>query len=88
MSRAPVPSGRGLERCAGAYARAELLVGSFQSRRNVDGVAIGCVVEEAPTTKIADDRRSGMDANARDTQRDALFMTACAERLGVLVKSQ
>jgi hypothetical protein len=53
------------ERCTGAYARAELLVGSFQSRRNVDGVAIGCVVEEAPATKIADDRRSGMNANAR-----------------------
>jgi len=76
------------ERCTGAYARAELLVGGFQSRRNVDGVAMGCVVEEAPATKIADDRRSGMDANARDAQRDALFMTACAESLGVLVKSQ
>ena len=76
------------ERCAGAYARAELLVGSFQSRRNVDGVAIGCVVEEAPATKIADERRSGMNAYARDTQRNALFMTACPKRLGVLVKSQ
>ena len=30
----------------------------------------------------------GMNANARDTQRNALFVTACAERLGVLVKSQ
>ena len=40
------------ERCAGAYARAELLVGSFQPHRNVDGVAIGRVVEEAPATKI------------------------------------
>jgi hypothetical protein len=29
-----------------------------------------------------------MNANARNTQRNALFMTACAERLGVLVKSQ
>ena len=65
-----------------------MLVGSFQSRRNVDGVAIGCVVEEAPATEIADDRRSGMNANARDTQRNALFVTAFAERLGVLVKSQ
>jgi hypothetical protein len=37
----------------------------FQSRRDVDGVAIGCVVEEAPATKIADDRRPGMDADAR-----------------------
>jgi hypothetical protein len=65
-----------------------LLVGSFQPRRNVDGVAIGRVVEEAPATKIADDRRSGMNANARNTQRNALSMTACPERLGVLVKSQ
>src|ERR1700720_3334193 len=55
------------EHRAGAYARAELLVGGFQSRRNVDGVAIGYVVEEAPATKIADNRRSGMNAYARDT---------------------
>jgi putative ABC transport system substrate-binding protein len=44
--------------------------------------------EEAPATKIADDRRSGMNADARNTQRNALSMTACAERLGVLVKSR
>ena len=76
------------ERCAGTYARAELLVGSFQSRRNVDRVAIGSVVEETAATEIADDRRSGMNANARDTQRNALLMTAFAERLRVLVQSQ
>ena len=29
-----------------------------------------------------------MNANARDTQRNTFFMTARAERLGVLVKSQ
>jgi hypothetical protein len=30
-----------------ALRRAELLVGSFQSRRNVEGIAIGRVVKEA-----------------------------------------
>jgi hypothetical protein len=65
-----------------------LLVGSFKSRRNVDGVAIGCVVEETAATKIADNRWPGMDADARNTQRNALFMTACPERPGILIKSQ
>jgi hypothetical protein len=82
------PSPNRRERCTDTYASAELLVGSFQAPGDVDGVAIGCVVEEAAATEIADDRRPGVDANARDTQRNALFMTACAERLGVLVKSQ
>jgi hypothetical protein len=34
-------------------ARAELLVGGLRPRRNVDGVAIVRVVEEAITTEIA-----------------------------------
>jgi hypothetical protein len=29
-----------------------------------------------------------MEADARNTQRNALFMTACAERPGILIKSQ
>jgi hypothetical protein len=33
--------------------------------------------EGVAATKIADDRWSGMDADARETQHNALFMTAC-----------
>ena len=67
------------ERRADADAGAELLVGGFQSRRNVDGVAIGCVVEEATATEITDDRRPGMNTDPRDSQRDTLFVPALAE---------
>jgi len=37
---------------ADADARAELLVGGFQPRRNVYGITVGCVVEEAITPKL------------------------------------
>jgi len=38
--------------CADANAGAELFVGGFQPRRDVDGIAIGCTVEEAPPLKL------------------------------------
>jgi hypothetical protein len=38
---------KGLKRCADTQARAEWLVGGFQSRRDVYGITVGCVVEEA-----------------------------------------
>ena len=46
------------EGCADANAGAELLVGGFQPRRDVDGVAIGGVVEEAAAAEIADNGRA------------------------------
>jgi len=49
------------------------LAQAVASRRSVDGVAIGCVVEEAPAAKIADDRRSGMNAYERDTRRHTSY---------------
>ena len=67
------------EDCADANAGAELLVGCFQPRRNVDGVAIGCVVEEAAAPEIADDRRSCMNTDTGNSQRDALLVPALAE---------
>ena len=58
------------ERRADADAGAELLVGGFQPRRDIDGVAIGGVIEEAAAAEIADDRRPGMDADPGDAERD------------------
>ena len=52
------------ESSAYAYAGAELLVGCFQTRRDVDGIAISRVVEEAATAEITDDRRPGVSADA------------------------
>ena len=43
--------------CANANAGAQLLIGGFQSCCNVDGVALGCVVEKATATEIPHDRR-------------------------------
>ena len=73
---------------ADANAGAELLVGGFQSRGDVDGVAIGRVVEEAAAAEIADDRRSGMNADACGAQRDSFLVPALAESLRVFVQSQ
>ena len=67
------------ERGTDTYAGAELLVGSFQSRRNVYGVAIGCIVEEATATEIADDRWPCMNTDPCDSQRDALFVPVLAK---------
>src|SRR5450830_1883122 len=64
------------EDCADANAGAELLVGGFQPRRDVDGIAIGCVVEETAATEIADDRRSCMNTDPCDSQHDSLFVPA------------
>src|SRR4029077_275460 len=58
------------ERSAYAYAGAELLVGCFQTRRNVDGIAISRVVEKAATAEIADDRRPSVRADAGYSQRN------------------
>ncbi len=67
------------ERRTDTYAGAELFVSSFQSRRNIYGIAIGCVVEEATATEIADNRRPCMNTNTCDSQSDALFVPALAK---------
>ena len=69
-------------------AGAELLVGGFEPRRNVDGVAVSGIVEEPATAEISDDRWSRMDSDTRYPQRDTLFLAAFAERLGIFVQCQ
>ena len=76
------------EDCADTYARAELLVGIFQSRRNVYGIAIGRVVEEATATEIADDRRACMNTDPCNSQRDVFFAPTLAKLLGVFIQRQ
>src|SRR6476619_3637329 len=49
----------------------KLLVGSFESRCDVDSVAIGSVIEESAASEIADNCRSSMGADARNAQNDA-----------------
>src|SRR5580692_6314227 len=56
--------GFGRERSADAYAGAELLVCSFQTRRDIDRIAIGGVVEEATASEITDDRWAGVNPDA------------------------
>jgi hypothetical protein len=73
------------QRCTDTYAGAELLVGSFEPRRNVYSVAIGCVVEEATAAEITDERQPGMNTDPCDSQRDGLFAPALAKLLCVLV---
>ena len=67
-------------------ASAELLVGGFEPRRNVDGIAIGGVVEESTSPEITDYCWSRVDPNTRYPQRDALFLATFAERLGKFVE--
>ena len=69
----------GREDCADANAAAELLVGSFQTRRDVDGVAIGRVVEEPAAAEVADNRWTGMNADPCDPQCDPIFVPTFAE---------
>src|SRR5215467_6776115 len=64
---------------ADTNAGAESFVGRFQPRCDVDGIAIGRVVEEVAATEIADNRRSCMSTDTCDSQRDALFLPALAE---------
>ena len=61
------------------------LFGRLESRGHIDGVAISSVIEETTAAEISDNRRPGMDANARDSQWDALLMAAMAEGLRVFV---
>ena len=69
----------GRERSADAYAGAELLVGSFQTRRDIDGIAISRIVEEAATAEITDDSRPGVNADAGYSQRNSLAAPTLAK---------
>ena len=62
--------------------RAEPLVGIFEPRGRVHGVAVGGVVEQPPAAKIADQRRAGMDPKAGDAEFHVLRVPAFAEVLG------
>jgi hypothetical protein len=64
---------------ADASAGPELLVGNFQPRGDVDGVAIGGVVEEAAAAEITNDRRASMHSDPRNAQPDVIFLPARAE---------
>ena len=65
--------------------KAELGVGSFKPRSDVDGVAVGGVIEETDAAEIPDKRQSGMRANPSHTQRDSLFAATFAEGLGPVI---
>src|SRR5262249_15454472 len=55
------------ERCTYTKTSTKLFVGRFETRSNINCIAIGGVIEEAGTAEIPDDRRSGMGANSGDT---------------------
>ena len=70
-NRAPLKAGCFVCECrTHADAGAKLLVGGFEPRGNINGIAIGRVVEEAASSKIPDDCRSRMNADPSDPQRD------------------
>src|SRR5215472_15034146 len=53
------------------YARAKLFVDRFESRCNIDGIAICSVVEKATTPEISDNCGTGVNADAGYPQRHA-----------------
>src|SRR4051794_40630169 len=69
-----------------ADARPQLLVDGLQARRNVDGVAIGRVVEETPAAEVPDNRGARMCADPRDAELDLLLRPALAAVLGVSIE--
>jgi hypothetical protein len=71
---------------AHAHSRANLLVHGLQTRRNIDCVAMGGVVEIAPPAEVSDDGRAGMGANTRLSEENALFPPALTKRLGITIE--
>jgi hypothetical protein len=55
-------------------ASTELFVGSFEPRTNISCIAIGGVIEEADTTEFPHHRRSSMDTNPGDAERDTTII--------------
>src|SRR5262245_42038946 len=76
------------QRCTDTDARTKPLVGRFEPRTNINCIAIGGVIEEADTAEVPHHRRSGMDANPGDTERDTLSVAAFAQRLGIVVQCE
>ena len=56
--------------------RAELLVRRLETSSDVDGVAVSRVLEEAAAAEIADDRRSGVNADPRRSQGNPALVPA------------
>ena len=73
--------------CTDTNAGAKLLIGGFQSRRDVNGIAVGGVIEKPAATKVSDDRRSRVSPNPRNPQLDSFLVAAVAKRLSVFVQS-
>src|SRR3979490_3199124 len=67
---------------ADADAGAEELVGALQPRRDVDGIAIGGVVEEAVAAEIANHGWTGVNADPGDPEIHAFCLPALAKFLG------
>ena len=71
---------------AHADTRAEITVGAFESRRSVDAIAVRRVMQPLRRADVADDGRAGVDADARDAERDAVLRPMrLAKRLAVPV---
>ena len=66
---------------AHADAGAEILVGGLQPRRDIDRIAIGCVIEKPITSEVSDQRRPGMDADPGRAKIDPLGFPALAKCL-------
>ncbi len=60
------------DRGADANARAEKLVGALEPRCDVDGVAIGGVIEETVAAEVPHHRRTGVNADAGNPEIHAL----------------
>src|SRR5262245_1653706 len=74
------------ERCTDTDASAKLFVDTFESRRNINCVAMSGVIKETGTAKIPHNGRPGMRANPSDAYRDVFFAAPLAERLGTDVQ--
>ena len=74
---------------AHADTRTEITVGSFESCRSVDAIAVRRVMQPLRRADVADDGRAGVDTDPRDAQRDAaLGPMRLAKRLAVPVPRQ
>src|SRR5262249_18748839 len=74
------------ERCTDTDASAKLFVDTFESRRNINCVAMGGVIKESGTAKIPHNGRPGVRANPGDTYHDVIFAAPLAKRLSTDVQ--
>src|SRR5437763_5756238 len=73
------------DRLTGADTRSELFVRRLEPRRDIDGVAIGGVIEEAAAAEIPDNRRAGMNSDPRHTDADPIALPRLSEDLRELI---